>query len=183
MKKRIKMVLALDLKKAFAPALVLLAVFLCAPLALAAGPKGAASKLVIKKGDLVTLDYTLRVDGKVVDSTKGKRPFQFTAGMHEVVPGFDKAVMGMRTGQKKVFTIPPKEGYGVRDPKNISEVPRSQVPANVKPGMVLYQQDFRGRRPVRVLTVKKDTVVLDFNPPLAGKTLHFSIRIVDVKRP
>lgn len=170
------------MRKSLKTVLILLAAFFCASYALAGSAKAAGKGPAVKKGDLVTLEYTLKVDGKIIDSTKGRQPFQFRAGENEVVPGFDRAVMGMRAGQKKDFTVSPKDGYGEHDPKNVAEVPKSQLPADVKPGMTVYQQDDRGRRPVKVVAFKGDKAVLDFNNPLAGKTLHFSISIVDVKK-
>ena len=171
------------MRKSLKTVLILIAAFFCASYVLAGSAKAAGKGPVVKKGDTVTLDYTLKVDGKVIDSTKGRGPFQFTAGENQVVPGFDKAVMGMRAGQTKNFTVSPKEGYGEHDPKKVSEVPRSQLPANVKPGMTVYQQDNYGRRPVKVVAFKGDVAVLDFNSPLAGKTLNFSIKILNVKKP
>lgn len=140
--------------------------------------------LVVSEGKSVKVDYTLKVDGKVVDSSKGRQPLQFKAGSHEVVPGFEKAVMGMKVGEKKSFKLSPEEGYGAQNPKAIQDVPRKELPADLTPkaGMTLYAQAKDGQRfPVRIVEVKKDVVVMDFNHPLAGKTLDFDVEVLDIK--
>lgn len=143
--------------------------------------KGAA---VVADGKTVKVEYTLTVDGKVVDSTKGGRPIEFKAGAHQLIPGFEKAVMGMKVGQEKSFTVKPEDGYGPVNPKAFREVPRKQLPADITPkvGMTLYAEAKGGRPvPVRIKEVKKDSVIIDFNHPLAGKTLHFHVKVVDIK--
>jgi FKBP-type peptidyl-prolyl cis-trans isomerase SlyD len=150
----------------------------------AAGKVNKGSTLVVSEGKSVKVNYTLKVDGKVVDSSKGHEPLEFKAGSHEVVPGFEKAIMGMKVGERKSFKVSPDEGYGAINPKAIREVPRKELPATMTPkaGMTLYAQAKNGQRfPVRVVEVKKDIVVMDFNHPLAGKTLNFDVEIVDIK--
>jgi FKBP-type peptidyl-prolyl cis-trans isomerase SlyD len=152
-------------------------------------PVGAAEKpakktAVVADGKTVKVDYTLTVDGKVVDSTKGRPPMEFKEGAHQVIPGFEKAVMGMKVGQKKSFTVKPAEGYGQVNPKAFQEVSRKQLPSDTTPkaGMILFAKAKDGQRiPVTIKEVKKDSVVIDFNHPLAGKTLHFNVEVVDVK--
>lgn len=144
--------------------------------------KGGA--LAVGEGKTVKVQYTLRVDGKVVDSSSGREPLQFKAGKHEMISGFEKAVMGMKVGEKKSFKVSPEEGYGPQNPKAVQNVPRSQLPPDMTPkaGMTLVAQGKNGERmPVRVVEVKKDMVVMDFNHPLAGKTLNFDVEIVEIK--
>ena len=119
-----------------------------------------------------------------MDSSKGRQPLEFKAGSHEVVPGFEKAVMGMKVGEKKSFKVSPEEGYGAENPKAIRDVPRKELPADLTPkaGMTVYAQAKNGQRfPVRIVEVKKDVVVMDFNHPLAGKTLNFDVEVLDIK--
>ncbi len=158
-------------------------------IAAVSAPAGAAGKptkktAVVANGRTVRINYTLTVDGKVVDSTKGRKPMEFREGAHEVIPGFEKGVMGMKVGQKKSFRVKPEEGYGLVNPKAFQEVPRKRLPAGVTPkaGMILLAQGKDGRRiPVKIKEVRKDAVVIDFNHPLAGKTLNFNVEVVDVK--
>jgi FKBP-type peptidyl-prolyl cis-trans isomerase 2 len=151
----------------------------------AVAPAAAAKKTaVVADGKTVKVNYTLTVDGKVVDSSKGRSPLEFKEGSHQVIPGFEKAVMGMKVGQKKSFTVKPADGYGLVNPKAFQEVPKKQLPADLTPkaGMTLLAQAKDGRKiPVTIKEVKKDTVVIDFNHPLAGKTLNFNVEVVDVK--
>ncbi len=143
--------------------------------------KGGAA---VADGKTVKVNYTLTVDGKVVDSSKGRQPLEFKAGSHQMIPGFEKAVMGMKAGQKKSFKVKPEDGYGLVNPKAYREVPRKQLPADITPkaGMTLVAQGQNGQKmPVKIKEVKKDAVVIDFNHPLAGKTLDFDVEVMEVK--
>jgi FKBP-type peptidyl-prolyl cis-trans isomerase 2 len=163
--------------------------FACFTAVTIAVPAGAAEKTkkgtaVVADGKTVKVNYTLTVDGKVVDSSKGREPLEFKAGAHQMIPGFEKGVMGMKAGEKKSFTVKPEEGYGQVNPKAFQEVPKKKLPADVKPkaGMTLYAQGKEGQPiPVTIKEVKKDVVVMDFNHPLAGKTLNFDVEVVEVK--
>jgi len=142
------------------------------------------NSLVVSEGKSVRVDYTLKVDGKVVDTSKDREPLRFKAGSHEVVPGFEKAVMGMKVGEKKSFKVSPEEGYGAVNPKAMRDVPRKELPEDLTPkaGMTLSAQTKDGQRfPVRIVEVKKDVVVMDFNHPLAGKTLNFNVEVLDIR--
>ncbi len=142
-----------------------------------------AQALIVSEGKSVKVNYTLTVDGKVIDSSKGRAPLQFKVGSHAMIPGFEKAVMGMKVGQKKSFKVKPEEGYGPEDPKAIREIPKKDLPHEITPkaGMTLYAQGKDGQRfPVRVEEVKKDVVVMNFNHPLAGKTLNFDVEVVEI---
>ena len=152
-------------------------------------PSGAAAKpaktaAVVADGRTVKVNYTLTVDGKVVDSSKAGQPLEFKEGAHQLIPGFEKAVMGMKAGQKKSFTVKPEDGYGPVNPKAFKEIPKKELPAGITPeaGMTLLAQTQNGQSlPVKIAKVKKDSVVIDFNHPLAGKTLNFEVEVVDVK--
>ena len=143
--------------------------------------KGTA---VVTDGKTVKVNYTLTVEGKVVDQSPGGQPIEFKAGAHQMIPGFEKAVMGMKTGEKKSFKLKPEDGYGPVNPKAFQEVARKQLPADITPkaGMTLVAQGKGGQKiPVRIKEVKKDVVVMDFNHPLAGKTLNFDVEVVEIK--
>ncbi len=161
---------------------VFAAVTVSAPAWAAEKSKNGAAK--VADGKTVKVNYSLTVDGKVVDSSKGREPLEFKEGSHQMIPGFEKAVMGMKVGQKKSFTLKPEEGYGPVNPKAYQEVPKSQLPKDMTPkaGMTLLAQSKDGQKiPVKVKEVKKDSVVMDFNHPLAGKTLKFDVEVVEVK--
>ena len=144
----------------------------------------ATGKIVVSDGKLVKAHYTLTVDGKVVDSSKGKEPLQFKVGSKQMIPGFEKAIIGMKVGEKKSFKVSPKDGYGIEDPKAFQNVPKNRLPHEMTPkaGMLLRVKGKDGREfTARISEVRKDMVVLNFNHPLAGKTLNFDVEIVEVK--
>jgi FKBP-type peptidyl-prolyl cis-trans isomerase 2 len=139
---------------------------------------------VVSEGTSVKMNYTLTVDGKVFDSSSGHEPLQFKVGSHEVIPGVEKAVLGMKSGEKKSFTVSPEEGYGMEDPRAVQDVPKAQLPPDITPkaGMILFAQGKdKHPVPVKIKEVKEDVVVMDFNHPLAGKTLNFDIEVVEIK--
>ena len=133
-----------------------------------------------KQGDTVRVHYTGTLgDGSEFDSSRGREPLEFTLGAGEVVPGFDRAVDGMREGETKTVTIPAAEAYGDVRPELLLRVPRAQFPAELQlePGMQL--QVGRGAQsfPCVVHEVGDDEVVLDANHPLAGEDLKFELKL------
>jgi FKBP-type peptidyl-prolyl cis-trans isomerase 2 len=138
---------------------------------------------MVTEGKLVKVIYSLTVDGNVVDSSKEGEPFEFTAGSSQVIPGFEEAIMGMKAGEKKSFQVGPEKGYGEENPKGIQEVPRDKLPADMNPevGMTLHATMPDGQAiPARITEIKEDIIILNFNHPLAGKTLNFEVEVVDV---
>jgi FKBP-type peptidyl-prolyl cis-trans isomerase SlyD len=161
-----------------------MALFIYDGLAWSAEKTKIAQATVVSQGKTVKVEYTLKVDGKIIDSSKGKKPLEFKSGGSQVVPGFDKAVMGMKVGEKKSFKVSPKDGYGMEKPEAIREIPKSKLPPGkpLKEGMTLYAKGQSGQSlPVRIVKVKKDAVIINFNPPLAGKTLNFDVEVLEIK--
>jgi FKBP-type peptidyl-prolyl cis-trans isomerase SlyD len=137
----------------------------------------------VEKDMNVGLEYTLTVDGVVMDSTEGKPAFHYVHGQGQIVPGLERQLQGLHVGDSREVTVAPEEGYGQVDPAAFVEVPKTQLPADIKPeiGTVLRGvnpdgQSFRAR----VSDVKTETVVLDLNHPLAGKTLNFKVKIAEL---
>lgn len=136
----------------------------------------------IEQGAVVHLEYTVMDDkGNVIESNKGKDPLVYTQGHGQIVPGVEKAVVGMRRGETKRVTVAPEEGYGAHDPKRVMEVAKDRVPQNPQTGAWLVGKDKNGQ-PFRALVkeMKPKTLILDFNHPLAGKTLNFDIKVLSV---
>ncbi len=151
--------------------------------AYAESPKAAAKKTV-SDGTQVLLEYTLKLDDRtVLESNVGKEPMTYTQGAHEIVPGLEKAMEGMAIGDTKHVEVKPADGYGEVDPKAFQEVKKSQIPEKAwKVGTQLEAKSPDGQSMYpRVAEVKSDTIVLDFNHPLAGKTLFFDIKVVDIR--
>ena len=139
---------------------------------------------VVKKGAAVSLEYTLSDEkGKVIESNKGEQPLYYVHGRNEIVPGLEKALDGMAVGGVKHVTVKPEDGYGPIDPVAFREVPKENVPREaLKVGTELVASNGQGESmPARVYEIKDKTVVIDMNHPMAGKTLVFDIKVLDVK--
>jgi FKBP-type peptidyl-prolyl cis-trans isomerase SlyD len=144
----------------------------------------AKQEKVVKDGSVVSLQYSLsEEDGKLIESNKGKDPLKYTHGSKQIVPGLEKELTGMKVGGEKRVKVKPEDAYGVVNSKAFQEVPKEQIPANgLKLGATLAAKGPQGQEiPVRVHEIKEKTVVLDLNHPMAGKTLLFDIKILDVQ--
>lgn len=132
----------------------------------------------------VTLDYTLTVDGQVVDVSTKERPFKYVQGRKQIIPGLEQAVAGLAVGDTKKVTVAPELGYGQVDPRAFVEIAKTQLPKGAEPAVGLV---LRGKRPDgvafagRIREVRKDDVILDLNHPLAGKTLQFDVTVTGVE--
>ena len=141
---------------------------------------------VVKDGMLVSLDYTVKTpDGKLLETSKGSQPLQYIQGKKMMIPGLERELTGMKIGAEKHITVKPEDGYGKLNPNAVQEVPKEKVPPNaLKIGAVLVGTDKNGSpMPMTVKEIKEKTVVMDLNHPLAGKTLVFDVKVVDIQPP
>lgn len=143
------------------------------------------SEIRAKDGDTVRVHYTGKLaDGSVFDSSEGSEgPLEFTVGMGEVIPGFDRAVVGMKVGERKTITVGPEEAYGQRREDLLLKVDRQELPPQINPevGMGLRMRTASGRFiPVRITTVTDQDITIDANHPLAGEELTFDIELAEV---
>lgn len=140
--------------------------------------------LTIGPGTQVTLHFALELeDGSVVDSNFDAEPVTFVMGDGNLLPGFEEALLGLQAGDEKSFVITPEKGFGGYNPENIQEFPRDQFPDDVElsEGLVLSFADAQNNEmPGVVQEFDENTVTVDFNHPLAGRDIEFSVRIVDV---
>ena len=138
----------------------------------------------VQSDQVVSMEYTLEVDGEVIDSSEGEGPLEFLAGHHNVISGLEDEMMGMKVGEQREVVLAPENGYGEYDEEAFSEVERSEFPEDVpiKPGLEMQLTDDEGE-PLyaRVVSVSGDRVRLDFNHPLAGKQLHFNVKVVGLR--
>jgi len=144
----------------------------------------SADDLVVEKGRKVKMDYNLLINSDPVESTQGKEPLEFLVGGGNVIPGLENQMMGMKVGDERKIIIDPKDAYGPVDPNAFKEVPKSAMPpdAVLKPGLVVEVEDPKGGTfPGVVWEVKDQSVVLNFNHPLAGQTLEFDVKVVDIQ--
>lgn len=139
----------------------------------------------VKKGDKVKVEYEGKLeDGTVFDSSKTHgKPLEFEVGTGKVIKGFDDGIMGMELNEEKEIKIEPKDAYGDHNPQLIKKVPREQFPKEQepKPGMMVLMGLPNGAQmPVKILEVDDKEVTLDLNHPLAGKTLLFKVKVVEI---
>ena len=141
----------------------------------------------IKKGDKIKVDYEGKLDsGEIFDTSKHgehSHPLEFEVGSGLVIKGFDESVIGMKVGEEKDITIKPEEAYGFHNESLLRKIPKAQIPLKeeTKIGMMLILGTPDGQKfPVRIAEVTSDEVTLDLNHPLAGKTLHFKIKLLEI---
>ncbi len=138
----------------------------------------------VTPGAKVAIHYTGTLEnGAVFDSSEGREPLEFTVGSGMIIPGLDKALPGMKVGDKKKVTIAPEEAYGPRHDEAILDVPRADIPAEIplEVGIQLQMSGPQGQPvPVTVTAVSEETVTLDANHALAGKTLIFDFELVSI---
>jgi FKBP-type peptidyl-prolyl cis-trans isomerase SlyD len=139
----------------------------------------------IEKNRVVTLHYTLRDDqGAVIDTSSGRAPLSYVHGKGNIIPGLERALAGKSAGDRLDVTVAPEQGYGPRDERLVQILPRSRFEqgAALEPGMQLRATTPRGARIVTVVKIERDFVTVDGNHPLAGRTLHFSVEVAEVRR-
>lgn len=139
---------------------------------------------MVQEGNFVAIHYTGRLEtGEIFDSCTGEIPFEFEVGAGTVIEGLDKAVRGMEINEEKHIAIPPEEAYGLYNESMIQAIPIEEVRQYFEPqvGMVIGVQLDEGIQvPATIKEVSETAVVLDFNHQLAGKTLYFDIKIMDI---
>jgi len=148
------------------------------------GVRGEDNTQAIQNGKTVRFDYILTVDGKIFDTSKKGDPLQYTHGKGDIVVGLEKGLEGLRVDDEKLIVVKPEEGYGVIDSNAIKIVPRATLPPNIdlKVGMMLQVPASGGRMLTAIVRdTQDDAVALDFNHPLAGKTLYFQVKIVSME--
>ncbi|HCC53640.1 MAG TPA: peptidylprolyl isomerase [Desulfobulbaceae bacterium] len=137
-----------------------------------------------KNGDSVKIHYTGTLeDGTVFDSSAGRDPLVFTVGGGQVIVGFEEAVLGMIVGDRKKVSISADKAYGEKNEDLVMEVSRDQVPPDLEPevGQKLQMGGSNGELiVVTVVEVNEAVIILDANPPLAGKDLIFDLELVAI---
>ncbi|MDG0991624.1 MAG: peptidylprolyl isomerase [Luminiphilus sp.] len=141
--------------------------------------------LMISEGTRVTLNFALVLDdGSEVDSNFEKEPASFAVGDGSLLPGFERALFGLKSGDEATLEILPEEGFGQPNDNNLQTIKRDQfdVESELEEGMVFSFADAAGGElPGVVKTFDEDEVTVDFNHPLAGRTLSFRVAIHNVE--
>ncbi|MFW1677255.1 FKBP-type peptidyl-prolyl cis-trans isomerase [Pontibacter sp. JAM-7] len=140
------------------------------------------SKL-IGPGKTVTLFFSIKLEGgELVDSNFGATPATFTIGDGNMLEGFEKALFGLEEGTEHSLKILPENGFGMPNPSNIHRIPRSQfADMEIEEGLVVsFSDPASGELPGIITSIGEDKVAVDFNHPLAGKSLQFDVEIISV---
>lgn len=140
----------------------------------------------ITKNTVVNLEFVLTLaNGKEIDRADANHPFEYLHGFGNIVPGLENALDGMMVGQEKQVIVTAEDGYGERDEDDVVEIPREKFPDSMelKVGNPMKVQDSQSGEAFRayIAELHSDSVVLDFNHPLAGETLHFQIKVVSLR--
>lgn len=133
---------------------------------------------------VVSLDYTLTVENEVVDTSEGSEPIEFIQGHGHIIPGLEHELYGLSIGSTKAVSIQPADAYGLRDPEAFMDVPRGEFPPHIplELGTMLQMKDQEGHpMQAHISQVDENTIRLDFNHPLAGKELHFAVKVVGLR--
>jgi FKBP-type peptidyl-prolyl cis-trans isomerase SlyD len=133
---------------------------------------------------VVSLAYKLTVDGEVLDEAGDEDALEYLQGHRNIISGLESQLAGMKVDERKSVVVPPETGYGEVDKELINEVPLSEFPEEVVPevGMELELKDKEGNEMYgKVLSVQAESATMDFNHPLAGKELHFEVKIVGLR--
>lgn len=132
----------------------------------------------------VTLHFALNLEnGDVVDSTFDKKPATFKVGDGNLLPGFEAKLFGLKAGDQRTLQVEPENAFGQPNPQNVQIMPRSQFDGmELSEGLlVIFNDAANTELPGVVKAFDDNQVTIDFNHPLAGKTLNFQVEIIEVK--
>ncbi|MDH5605919.1 MAG: peptidylprolyl isomerase [Anaerolineae bacterium] len=133
---------------------------------------------------VVGIEYTLTVEGEVLDSSEEDGPLEYLQGFHNIIPGLEKELAGMKVGESKSVVVQPEDGYGEYDEDALMDVPRSEFPESIplEEGVELHVTDEDGDELLTtIVEVGDETVILDANHPLAGKELNFEVKVISLR--
>lgn len=133
---------------------------------------------------VVSMDYTLTVNGEIVDSSQGRKPLEFIQGRGNIIRGLERELYDMAEGESKQVSVAPRDGYGEENPEAFLDVARDEFPEDmmIKKGEHLQLQDQNGRVVNAFIDeIQGDNVRLNLNHPMAGKQLDFAITVVDMR--
>ena len=143
----------------------------------------------VEQNKFVAVNYVLTVNGEVADRSREGQPLEFQFGTGMLLPKFEEAILGKEVGDKVEFTLAPKDGYGEKMDDLVATLPLDVFKINgeiqegmLTPGNQIPMSDNQGNRMIgTVVSADSEKVVMDFNHPMAGKTLDFAVEIVEVR--
>lgn len=140
--------------------------------------------MLIKDNMVVSIHYTLKnEEGQVLDSSQGREPLSYLHGNNNIIPGLENALTGKEIGEQFNISIPPEDGYGVRDERLIQVLPKTAFEGIdlVEPGMQFQARSDQGVQIITVTSVDGDRVTVDGNHALAGEVLNFEIEVTHIR--
>ncbi|OAG27459.1 FKBP-type peptidyl-prolyl cis-trans isomerase [Thermodesulfatator autotrophicus] len=142
----------------------------------------------VKLGDVVSIHCVGKLaNGEVFESTEGGPPFQFQVGSPEIIPGLSEAVIGMAEGEEKEVTLSPDKAFGERDERLVKVVPKDALSLDTEPqvgmmlNLVFNTEQGEVTVPATITNIDEENLTLDLNPPLAGETVTFYIKVVEIE--
>ena len=138
---------------------------------------------MIENGKQVAIEYSVFSDDNTqIDTNVGKDPLVFLFGSHQILPALEEALRGLEVGDSKKVTLNPDSAYGDINPQAYKKVEAKLIPEDLRfEGALLVVSDEQfGEMLIRVDSLDGEQVVLDFNHPLAGKTLKFDVKVLDI---
>jgi len=137
-----------------------------------------------KLGDTVKIHFTGKLqDETVIETSKDRDPLEFKIGDGNVIPGLEQGVIGMAAGDKKTIAVSPQEGFGQQQEDLVVDLKKSEFPEDVEFAVGAYlnietsdSKEFKAK----VVEIKKDTVTLDANHPLAGITINYDVELIEI---
>lgn len=138
----------------------------------------------VKKNCLVRVHFSVSdEDGHEIDSTDPELPLEFVCGRGDVIQGLERGLIGLEPGARKQFVVQPDDAYGAHQPTLVKQLPRAGFPSHVQLAegqRFSYRSEKGAELMYRVAEIRNDHILADFNHPLAGKSLHYDVTIVDV---
>jgi FKBP-type peptidyl-prolyl cis-trans isomerase SlyD len=148
----------------------------------------AENNQVVADKLVVSLDYQLKLaNDEVIDFSEDDAPLEYLHGYKNIIPGLENELAGMALGDEKKVTVKPEQAYGLRDPDSVAEYPRDTFPESLalEVGEPINMRDSESGESFQafITEIRPETVMLDFNHPLAGETLYFKVKIAGLREP
>jgi len=141
--------------------------------------------MTITQHKVVTMDYKVidAESGELIDSSENGQPMTYLHGAQNIVPGLENALEGKAVGDELEVTVAPEDAYGERSEEGVQQVPMEafQDMETVEPGMTVMAETPEGPLNLVITEVDGNTVTVDANHPMAGKSLTFSVKIADIR--
>ena len=137
----------------------------------------------VEKNKVVTVHYTGKFPDseEVFDTSKDREPMEFLVGHKNMIEGFEQELLGAEEGENREFTLLPEQAYGNRNEEAIQEMPKDQFPPDLEVGMMFQAQSEQGPMQFSINEILDDFVKIDFNHPMAGKTLNFNVDVINIR--